>query len=65
MECWIKINSESGRTEAIKLFDSTGNLETVMVVNKREVNIELPEDCFTPDLESRGYKPLTDKLQAR
>jgi hypothetical protein len=60
-ECWIMIDAKTWQTVAVKLFDSSGNLETVYKVNERKMNPTLPDDCFTPQFESRGYRNVSER----
>ena len=58
-ECRVLIDTKSWQTTAVKYFSPSRDFETVYDVHRREINVELPIDCFEPDLKARGYRQIT------
>lgn len=52
------LGTKSWQTTAVKYFSPSRDFETVYDVHRREINVELPIDCFEPDLKARGYRQL-------
>ena len=58
-ECRVLIDTNLWQTTAVKYLSPSRDLETIYNIHQRDINVELPADCFEPDLKARGYRQIT------
>ncbi len=55
-QCLVMINTNTWQVDAVKLFDTSGSLETVYQITNRTINRPLPPGTFDPAAKWQGFK---------
>lgn len=56
VQCLVMVNTKTWQVDAIKIFDPSGNLETVYQIKDRTINQPLPPGTFDPAAKWQGFK---------